>query len=205
MMQSSGGSFGLQAGGEETDYVILVMNDEGARRVMKGRAKLGADAIVAAGPVGRDAEASTSATMQARMLSYSRAKGVFGGLSLEGTSLGPDEGDNKKLSWKKVSGEKSFREAYMHLHRLGRYYPSCKRHHQKISPRGSPDSCCERDESKQRRSSTQQCPGLSLGYVAVIVTKPIVTTLTHRTHDAPRWCTKGLGSAWRNHETPGWI
>jgi len=163
MMQSSGGSFGLQAGGEETDYVILVMNDEGARRVMKGRAKLGADAIVAAGPVGRDAEASTSATMQARMLSYSRAKGVFGGLSLEGTSLGPDEGDNKKLSWKKVSGEKSFREAYMHLHRLGRYYPSCKRHHQKISPRGSPDSCCERDESKQRRSSTQQCPGLSLG------------------------------------------
>jgi len=43
------------------------------------------------------------------------------------------------------------------------------------------------------------------GYVAVIVTKPIVTTLTHRTHDAPRWCTKGLGSAWRNHETPGWI
>ena len=81
MMQSSGGSFGLQAGGEETDYVILVMNDEGARRVMKGRAKLGADAIVAAGPVGRDAEASTSATMQARVLSYSRAKGVFGGLS----------------------------------------------------------------------------------------------------------------------------
>ena len=105
MMQSSGGSFGLQAGGEETDFVVLVMNDEGARAVMKGRAKLGADASVAAGPVGRDAEASTSATMQAQMLSYSRAKGVFGGVSLSGTSLGPDEADNQKLYGKKVSGE----------------------------------------------------------------------------------------------------
>jgi lipid-binding SYLF domain-containing protein len=108
MMQSSGGSFGLQAGGEETDFVILVMNDEGARAVMKGRAKLGADASVAAGPVGRDAEASTSATMQAQMLSYSRAKGVFGGVSLSGTSLGPDEGDNEKLYGKKVSGTDIF-------------------------------------------------------------------------------------------------
>lgn len=71
MMQSSGGSFGLQAGGEATDYVILVMNPDGARAVMKGRAKLGADASVAAGPVGRDAEASTTATMQAQMLAYS--------------------------------------------------------------------------------------------------------------------------------------
>jgi lipid-binding SYLF domain-containing protein len=105
MMQSSGGSFGLQAGGEETDFVVLVMNDEGARAVMKGRAKLGADASVAAGPVGRDAEASTSATMQAQMLSYSRAKGVFGGLSLSGTSLGPDDGDNEKVYGKKISGE----------------------------------------------------------------------------------------------------
>ena len=108
MMHSSGGSFGLQAGGESTDFVIVVMNDEGARAVMKGRAKLGADASVAAGPVGRDAEASTSGTMQAQMLSYSRAKGVFGGLSLNGTSLGPDDGDNEKLYGKKISGEQIF-------------------------------------------------------------------------------------------------
>jgi len=108
MMQSSGGSFGLQAGGEETDFVVLVMNDDGARSVMKGRAKLGADASVAAGPVGRDAEASTSATMQAQMLSYSRAKGVFGGVSLSGTSLGPDDADNQKIYGKKVSGEEIF-------------------------------------------------------------------------------------------------
>jgi lipid-binding SYLF domain-containing protein len=93
MMHSSGGSFGLQAGGEETDFVILVMNDDGARTVLKGKAKLGADASVAAGPVGRDAEASTSGNVSAQMLSYSRAKGVFGGVSLAGTTLGPDDSD----------------------------------------------------------------------------------------------------------------
>ena len=108
MMHSSGGSFGLQVGGEATDFVILVMNDDGARTVMKGRAKLGADASVAAGPVGRDAEASTSATVTAQMLSYSRTKGVFGGLSLNGTSLGPDDGDNQKVYGKKISGTEIF-------------------------------------------------------------------------------------------------
>jgi lipid-binding SYLF domain-containing protein len=104
MMQSSGGSFGLQAGGQATDFVILVMNDDGARSVMKGRAKLGGEASIAAGPVGRNAEASTTATMQAQMLSYSRAQGVFGGVSLSGTSLGPDDGDNEKVYGKKISG-----------------------------------------------------------------------------------------------------
>jgi lipid-binding SYLF domain-containing protein len=108
MMQSSGGSFGLQAGGQATDFVILVMNDAGAHSVMKGRAKLGADASIAAGPVGRDAEASTTGTMQAQMLSYSRAQGVFGGVSLSGTSLGPDDGDNEKLYGKKLSGDEIF-------------------------------------------------------------------------------------------------
>jgi lipid-binding SYLF domain-containing protein len=102
MMQSSGGSFGLQAGGQATDFVVLVMNDKGARALMKGKAKLGADASVAAGPVGRDAEASTNAAMSAEMLSYSRAQGVFAGVSLSGTSLGPDEGANEKLYGKKV-------------------------------------------------------------------------------------------------------
>jgi lipid-binding SYLF domain-containing protein len=108
MMQSSGGSFGLQAGGQATDYVVLVMNDKGARAVMHGKAKLGADASVAAGPTGRTAEASTNAAMSAEMLSYSHAQGVFGGVSLSGTSLGPDSGDNEKLYGKKVSGEEIF-------------------------------------------------------------------------------------------------
>ena len=108
MMESSGGSFGLQAGGQATDFVVLVMNDDGARSVMKGRAKLGADASIAAGPVGRDAEASTSGTMAAQMLSYSRTKGVFAGVSLNGTSLNPDDKDNEKLYGKKVSGQEIF-------------------------------------------------------------------------------------------------
>ena len=105
MMHSSGGSIGFQAGGESTDFVILVMNDDGARTVLKGKAKLGADASVAAGPVGRDAEASTSGNLSAQMLSYSRSKGVFGGVSLNGTTLGPDDDDNEKLYGKKVTGE----------------------------------------------------------------------------------------------------
>ncbi|HEX6773632.1 MAG TPA: lipid-binding SYLF domain-containing protein [Acidobacteriaceae bacterium] len=108
MMQSSGGSFGLQAGGQATDFVILVMNDKGARAVMNGKAKLGGDASVAAGPIGRTAEASTNAAMSAEMLSYSRAQGVFGGVSLSGTSLGPDSGDNEKLYGKKVTGKEIF-------------------------------------------------------------------------------------------------
>lgn len=108
MMRSSGGSFGLQVGGEGTDYVVLVMNDKGARSVIKGRAKLGGDASVAAGPVGRTAEASTTATMSAEMLSYSRAQGVFGGVSLSGTSLAPDDGANENLYGKKISGEEIF-------------------------------------------------------------------------------------------------
>jgi SH3 domain-containing YSC84-like protein 1 len=108
MMRSSGGSFGLQAGGQATDFVILVMNDAGARSVMKGRAKLGSEASIAAGPVGRNAEAATTGTMSAQMLSYSRAQGVFGGVSLSGTSLGPDDDDNEKLYGKKVSGEDIF-------------------------------------------------------------------------------------------------
>jgi lipid-binding SYLF domain-containing protein len=102
MMQSSGGSFGLQAGGQATDFVVLVMNEKGARALMKGKAKLGADASVAAGPVGRDAEAATNATMTAEMLSYSRAQGVFAGVSLAGASLGPDGSANEKLYGKKV-------------------------------------------------------------------------------------------------------
>ncbi|HTT22771.1 MAG TPA: lipid-binding SYLF domain-containing protein [Candidatus Sulfotelmatobacter sp.] len=108
MMQSSGGSFGLQAGGEATDFVVLVMNDKGARAVLHGKAKLGADASVAAGPVGRDAEASTNAGMNAEMLSYSRAHGVFGGVSLSGTSLGPDSSANEKVYGQKLDGEQIF-------------------------------------------------------------------------------------------------
>ena len=105
MMASSGGSFGLQIGAESTDFVILVLNDSGARAMMKNKVKLGADASVAAGPVGRTSEASTSGTMKAQMLSYSRSRGVFGGVSLSGATLRPDGDANKNLYSEKVSAE----------------------------------------------------------------------------------------------------
>jgi lipid-binding SYLF domain-containing protein len=87
------------------------MNDKGAKAVIHGKAKLGGDASVAAGPVGRDAEASTNAAMSAEMLSYSRTHGVFGGVSLSETSLGPDFGANEKVYGKKISGQQSFAES----------------------------------------------------------------------------------------------
>jgi lipid-binding SYLF domain-containing protein len=108
MMQSTGGSVGFQIGGQATDFVVLVMNDQGARAVMNGKAKLGSDASVAAGPVGRTAEASTNASMSAEMLSYSRSQGVFAGISLSGTSLGPDENSNTKIYGKPVTGSEIF-------------------------------------------------------------------------------------------------
>lgn len=108
MMQSSGGSVGFQIGGQATDFVILVMNDGGARAVMNGKAKLGSDASVAAGPVGRTAEASTNASMNAEMLSYSRSQGVFAGISLSGTSLGPDANSDEKIYGKPITGREIF-------------------------------------------------------------------------------------------------
>ena len=103
MMASSGGNIGFQIGGEATDFVILVTNDQGAKSILNNKVKLGADASVAAGPVGRTAEASTNAKMQAQMLSYSRSRGVFGGVSLSGATLRPDGDANENLYGKKVS------------------------------------------------------------------------------------------------------
>jgi SH3 domain-containing YSC84-like protein 1 len=105
MMQSAGGSFGLQAGGQSTDFVILVVNDQGARALLKGKLKLSADASIAAGPLGRDSEASTNGAMNAEMLSYSRAQGVFAGVSLAGATLGPDSGANENLYGKNLSAK----------------------------------------------------------------------------------------------------
>ncbi len=105
MMASSGGSVGFQIGGQATDFVIIVMNDGGARSLLNSKVKLGADASVAAGPVGRTAEASTNGSMQAQMLSYSRSQGVFGGVSLSGSTLRPDGDANENLYGQKVTPE----------------------------------------------------------------------------------------------------
>jgi SH3 domain-containing YSC84-like protein 1 len=103
MMALEGGSFGLQIGGEATDFVILVMNDRGADSILHSKVKLGADASIAAGPKGREASADTDASLRAEMLSYSRSRGVFAGISLEGSTLRPDNDANKRLYGKDAS------------------------------------------------------------------------------------------------------
>jgi SH3 domain-containing YSC84-like protein 1 len=102
MMALEGGSFGFQIGGQATDFVLLLMNDRGARGILASKVKLGADASVAAGPVGRDASADTDATLRAEILSYSRARGLFAGVSLEGSTIRPDNGDNQRVYGKKI-------------------------------------------------------------------------------------------------------
>lgn len=106
MYALEGGSIGLQIGGEATDFVILVMNNRGMESLLKSKVKLGADATVAAGPKGRTASADTDAYMRAEMLSYSRARGVFAGISLEGSTLRPDEDANHRLYGKDATAQK---------------------------------------------------------------------------------------------------
>jgi lipid-binding SYLF domain-containing protein len=91
MYALEGGSVGFQIGGEATDLILLVMNDRGMESILSSKVKLGADASVAAGPKGRDASADTDAWMRAEILSYSRSRGLFAGVSLEGSSLRPDD------------------------------------------------------------------------------------------------------------------
>jgi lipid-binding SYLF domain-containing protein len=96
-VRMEGGSVGFQIGGSETDLVLLVMNEKGADRLMSSQFKLGGDASVAAGPVGRTATAETDATMRAEILSWSRARGVFAGVSVAGSTLREDRDANKSL------------------------------------------------------------------------------------------------------------
>ena len=96
-MRVEGGSVGFQIGASETDVVVLVMNDRGMKHLLSDKFTLGGDASAAAGPVGRTASAQTDAMMHAEMLSYSRARGLFAGISLEGATLRPDEDANKEL------------------------------------------------------------------------------------------------------------
>jgi SH3 domain-containing YSC84-like protein 1 len=105
MMALEGGSIGLQIGGQATDFVLLVMNPRGARAILKSKVKLGADASAAAGPKGRTANASTDATFRAEVLSYSRARGLFAGISLEGSTVRPDDDANERVYGANVSAE----------------------------------------------------------------------------------------------------
>jgi lipid-binding SYLF domain-containing protein len=105
MMALEGLSVGFQIGGQATDFVLLVMNPRGARAILNSKVKLGADASAAAGPKGRNAEASTDVTLRAEVLTYSRARGLFAGISLAGSTVRPDNGGNEKLYGKKVDAK----------------------------------------------------------------------------------------------------
>ena len=105
MYALEGINIGFQLGGEATDFVLLVMNPKGARSLLNSKVKLGGNASAAAGPKGRSAEAATDVVMNAEILSYSRAKGLFAGVSLEGSTLRSDGSANEKLYGRKLSAE----------------------------------------------------------------------------------------------------
>jgi lipid-binding SYLF domain-containing protein len=105
MMALEGGSFGFQIGGEATDFVLLVMNGRGAHAILHSKVKLGGDASVAAGPVGRSASAESDVTLRAEVLSYSRARGAFAGVSLEGSTVRPDGDANERVYGRKIDAQ----------------------------------------------------------------------------------------------------
>jgi lipid-binding SYLF domain-containing protein len=105
-----GGNIGFQLGGQATDFVLLVMNPRGATSLMGSKVKLGADAAAAAGPKGRTATGATDVVMRAEILSYSRSRGLFAGISLEGSTLRPDNRANEKLYGRKVSAKEIIRQ-----------------------------------------------------------------------------------------------
>jgi lipid-binding SYLF domain-containing protein len=100
-----GGSFGFQIGGSETDVVLLVMNQGGAKKLLQSKFTVGGDASAAAGPVGRTSSAATDAQMNAEILTYSRARGLFAGISLEGATLRPDDDCNKELYGREITNK----------------------------------------------------------------------------------------------------
>src|SRR5215471_6145573 len=105
MFALEGGNIGFQLGGEATDFILLVMNARGANSLLSSKVKLGADAAAAAGPKGRAAAADTDVVMRAEILSYSRSRGLFAGVSLEGSTLRPDNRANEKLYGRKVAAK----------------------------------------------------------------------------------------------------
>jgi len=105
MYALEGGSVGFQIGGQATDLILLVMNERGASSILSSQVKLGADASVAAGPKGRDASADTDAYLRAEILSYSRSRGLFAGISLEGSTLRPDDDANADIYGRKITAK----------------------------------------------------------------------------------------------------
>ena len=120
MYRLEGGSFGLQLGGQATDFLLLVMNHKGADSLLTTKVKLGADAAATAGPKGRTASAATDAYLRAEILSYSRAKGLFAGVSLEGSTLRPDNSANFYIYAKEISAREIVLEGKVGVPEAGR-------------------------------------------------------------------------------------
>jgi lipid-binding SYLF domain-containing protein len=122
MYALEGGSFGFQIGGEATDLILLVMNGKGMDSILSSKVKLGGDASVAAGPVGRDAAASTDAWMRAEILSYSRSRGLFAGVSLEGTTLRPDDEASEQVYGHAIKAKEIVRGEHTGVPATGRHF-----------------------------------------------------------------------------------
>jgi SH3 domain-containing YSC84-like protein 1 len=132
MFALEGGSVGFQIGGQATDLVLLIMNDRGASSILESKVKLGGDASIAAGPVGRDAAANTDAFMRAEILSYSRTRGLFAGISLEGSTLRPDDDATADVYGRKLTAKEIVLHGEAHVPSSGRLLVSVL---QKNSPR----------------------------------------------------------------------
>jgi len=120
MMRLEGGSIGFQLGGSSTDFLLLVMNERGVESLLTSKVKLGVDAKAAAGPKGRSADAATDAMMTAEILSYSRSRGLFAGVSLEGSTLRQDNGANENLYGREVSAKEIILEKKVGIPQAGR-------------------------------------------------------------------------------------
>jgi lipid-binding SYLF domain-containing protein len=145
MFALEGGSFGLQIGGQATDFVLLVMNKRGADSILRSKVKLGGNISVAAGPVGRAASAETDAALRAEVLSYSRSRGLFAGISLAGSSIRQDKNANAEIYGRKISA----RDIVLH-NKVG--IPEAGRHLVDVLQKNAP-----RNESAQASSRS---PGL---------------------------------------------
>ena len=121
MYALEGGSVGFQIGGQATDLVLLIMNDRGAQSILSSKVKLGGDASIAAGPVGRDASADTDAFMRSEILSYSRTRGVFIGVSLEGSTLRPDDDATADVYGRRLTAREIVLEGHVGVPPSGRH------------------------------------------------------------------------------------
>jgi lipid-binding SYLF domain-containing protein len=143
MYALEGGSIGFQIGGEATDLILLVMNSRGMDSILSSKVKLGADASVAAGPKGRDASADTDAWMRAEILSYSRSRGLFAGISLEGSTIRPDDDASEDVYGRPIKAKDIVRGEHVGV-------PGTGRHLVNALQRSAPQNESERASNQQR-------------------------------------------------------